>query len=217
MIPFKFPAGWPIRLPTVPKRGWLSRFAGLLACAIIVGCAPVKPRPAAVAGLPAQAQREAQLASLSAWSFNGRVAVNQGNAGGTARIEWRQQGDDFDIKLAAPITRQSWRLRRVGSQVRLEGLEGGSREGPDPEALLLETIGWRIPVDALAAWVRGVRSAGPSEISFDAQGLPATLQQEGWAVEYRGWFPGQPALPAKVFAKQGQASVRLVVEAWDPR
>ena len=217
MIPFKFPAGWPIRLPTVQKPGSLLRLAAVLACAFVVGCAPVNPRPAAVVGLPAQVQREAQLASLSDWSFNGRVAVNQGNNGGTAQIEWRQQGEDFEIKLAAPITRQSWRLRRVGSQVRLDGLEGGSREGSDPEALLLDATGWRIPVGALAAWVRGVRSAGAAEMSFDTRGLPATLQQEGWAVEYRGWFPGQPALPAKVFAKQGHASVRLVIEAWDRR
>ena len=216
MIPFKFTRRGPARPQRFPLPGALLHLTVALGCVVVVACAPVKPWTPTVAGLPAQAQREAELAPLSTWNFTGRVAVNQGNNGGTARIDWRQNGDDFDIKLAAPITRQSWRLHRVGAVVRLEGLEGGVREGTDPEALLLEATGWRIPVSALAAWVRGARAAGTSEMSFDAQGLPSTLQQQGWSVEYRGWVAGTPPLPAKVFARQDEASVRLVVEAWDP-
>ena len=39
--------------------------------------------------------------------------------------------------------------------------------------------------------------------------------QDGWTIEYRGWFAGDPPLPQKVFARQGEAGVRLVVEEWD--
>ena len=40
--------------------------------------------------------------------------------------------------------------------------------------------------------------------------------QDGWTIEYRAWFEGAPPLPQKVFARQGEASVRLVVDAWEP-
>ncbi len=162
-----------------------------------------------------QALREAQLARYPAWSFTGRLAVNQGNDGGNARIEWRQDGEDFDIRLSAPITRQSWRLRQVAGKISLEGMSGGLREGADAEALLMEATGWRIPLAAMAAWVRGVRASGPADLGFDGFGLPSTIRQAGWAVEYRGWSTQEPPLPTKVFARQGDASVKLVVDRWD--
>jgi outer membrane lipoprotein LolB len=97
----------------------------------------------------------------------------------------------------------------------LEGLEGGTRDGSDADALLLEATGWRIPVTAMWAWARGARAPGAAVLGSVAQARPATLLQQGWAIEYRGLFPGEPPLPQKVFARQGTASVRLVVEAWD--
>lgn len=178
-------------------------------------CAPLPVRPGNAENNAAQQARETTLAQRPDWSFAGRVAVSQGNNGGSGRIEWQQSGADFDIKLSAPITRQSWHLWRQDGLVNLAGLEGGIRQGEDAEALLAEATGWRIPVAAMTAWVRGMRADGPSEVSFGPEGLPATIEQKGWAVEYRNWDRTSPPLPVKVFAKQGQASVRLVIEAWD--
>lgn len=188
--------------------------AAMLLGTLLPGCAPVTPRPAVVGNEATQAAREAELASQPNWSFSGRLAVSQGGDGGNARVEWRQYGPDFDIQLSAPVTRQSWRLRQTAGRVRLDGLQGGTREGSNAEAMLQEATGWRIPLTAMAAWVRGVRAAGPSDMSFDSYGLPATIRQQGWSVEYRGWQADVPALPQKVFARQGGATVRLVVERW---
>lgn len=194
--------------------GW-SRAAFVLFVLLLAACAPVSRRPPAVGDEAVQSRREAELARQPAWAFTGRLAVNQGNSGGNARIEWRQDGRDFDIQLSAPITKQSWRLRRVGDRITLEGLDGGLREGVDAEALLLDATGWRIPVSAMAAWVRGSRAPGPSDLSFDAFGLPSTIRQEGWAVDYRAWSDRTPALPMKVFVRKADASVKLVVEHWE--
>jgi outer membrane lipoprotein LolB len=188
----------------------------MAAAALFLGaCAPVVQRPLIVGSEATQAAREKQLAARPAWAFTGRLAVSQGSNGGNARVQWRQDGPDFDIQLSAPITRQSWRLKQVGGKVSLEGLEGGPREGSDAEAMLREATGWRIPLTEMAAWVRGVRAPGPSELGYDPHGLPATLSQDGWTVEYRAWSAGTPPLPEKVFARQGEASVRLLIESWD--
>jgi outer membrane lipoprotein LolB len=193
-----------------------GRKLALLLPFALAACAPVAPRPPALAVEAAQQAREAALARHADWAFHGRVAISQGEQGGNAGIRWRQHGADFDIELSAPVTRQSWRLTSRAGQVTLAGLEGGARRGTDAEALLLEATGWRIPVAAMAAWARGARGQGSSaEYSSDALGRPATLVQDGWSVEYRGWFPGEPPLPQKVFVRQGEARVRLVVEAWD--
>lgn len=203
--------------PAPPSRFRRSTVLGcavMFLIALLPACAPVTRRPPAVGDEAMQAAREVELAKRPSWSFSGRLAVSQGSDGGNARVEWRQDGPDFDIQLSAPVTRQSWRLRQTAGKVRLDGLQGGSREGTNAEALLQEATGWRVPLTAMAAWVRGVRTSGPSDMSFDASGLPATIRQQGWSVEYRGWLAATPALPQKVFARQGEATVRLVVERW---
>lgn len=205
--------------PARAGRGASAIRPGLLLVGLVVtmlgACARAPSRPSVVGDESVQAAREAILAQRPAWAFTGRVAVSQGDNGGNARIAWVQDGDDFDIRLSAPITRQTWRIRQHDGRVSIEGLQGGTREGSDAEALLQEASGWRIPLKAMSAWVRGARAPGKAELGFDPQGLPATIGQDGWAVEYRDWFPLLPALPAKVFARQGQASVRLIVEKWD--
>lgn len=218
MILIKIPRNRSISGLRAWRLGAGSRAACLALVMLLPACAPLSERPAVVGSEHLQSAREAQLLRQATWSFSGRLAVSQGSNGGNASIRWRQDGADFDITLSAPITRQSWRLKQVGGTVRLQGLEGGLREGPDAEALLLEATGWRIPLAALAAWVRGVRAPGPSQLSFDKQGLPATISQAGWAVEYRSWTlaaAALPALPLRLSAGNGEARVKLVVESWN--
>lgn len=190
--------------------------ASLLLC-LLAACTPAPVRPRVQGTESLQLARESMLAARSRWTFTGRVAVSSSGNAGNARIDWKQDGADYDIRLSAPITGQGWRLRRVGPEIRLEGLEGGTRTGTDAEALLQTATGWRIPVSAMAAWVRGTRATGATaDLEFDPAGLPATMMQSGWSVEYRGWTEAGLPLPTRVFASQPGASVRLVIERWSP-
>lgn len=164
--------------------------------------------------LAAQSAREAMLRESPDWSLAGRLAVSLAGEGGSGRIEWRQRGDAAEIRLSAPVTRQSWVLATAPGRARIDGLPDGPREGGEAEGLLREATGWTIPVGALSAWVRGARAAGPADIEFGPDGLPVLIRQDGWTVEYRAWDGGEPARPLRVFARRGEASVRLVVDAW---
>ena len=176
---------------------------------------PVRRAPDA-ALMQAQVARETALAARTDWSLSGRIAISNGRDGGSGRIDWKQHGADFDIRLSAPVTRQSWRLVREGGHVRLEGLDGGTLEGSDAEALLYQALGWQVPVDALASWARGARASSDARLEFGADGLPSLLTEDDWSVEYRAWdSSGNPPRPKKVFAAQGDAKVRLSVDRWD--
>lgn len=213
--------------PTLWQARRLAVLAGLLALA---GCVSVpQPTPAAVLSAPAQAAaladqsaREQALQAAPTWSLAGRVAIARGEEGGSGRIEWQQQGDRYAVSLSAPVTRQSWRLAGDAGSARLEGIEGGTREGPDAARLLLEATRLEVPVAALASWLRGARADaarfGPAELGFDADGRLVRLVQGGWTVDYASWgapTAGLPALPVRVLAERGDARVRLVVDAWD--
>lgn len=191
--------------------------AALLGLLLLSACAT---RPVREAGpgeadlLAAQSAREALLAEQPDWRLSGRLAVSVAGDGGSGQLEWHQQGDQAEIRLSAPVTRRSWRLQVLSDGARLEGLDGGTLEGPDAERLLAAATGWPIPVQAMAAWVRGARAPGPARIGFGPDGLPAWIEQQGWRVEYKEWRPGEPARPRRVFAERDDARVRLVVDGW---
>lgn len=197
----------------------LAAGSGLL----LAACAgrPVRNAPAVPAAAAAQAQvaRAAVLARYPQWSLAGRVGLSNGRNGGSGRIDWRQDGARFEVSLSAPITRQSWRLMGDGSLARLEGLEGGVREGTDAQALLRDATGWVVPVGSLADWVRGAANARlpAASMQFDGRGRLARMEQGGWTIDYADWRP-EPALgielPHRLNASQGDARVRLVVDAW---
>lgn len=203
--------------------------AGLFALSL-AGCAtrgpvatsPVLADPAAVAAARAQqATREAWLQAHAEWAFAGRVAVSAQGKGGNGRIDWRQRGDAYEVALSAPVTRQSWRLSGdlTSGAGRLEGLEGGPREGGDAEALLKQATGWDIPLNAMGRWSRGMAGteAVPEPSEFAGDGRLRALREQGWRVDFLDWFPpeGQrPAMPRRIEASRDGAKVRLIVDQW---
>ncbi|WP_433853764.1 lipoprotein insertase outer membrane protein LolB [Stenotrophomonas nitritireducens] len=202
--------------------------AALLAAGALAGCGSMATRqappavPVHTTSEPAvETARLAVLDTVPAWSFQGRVAISKGRNGGSGRIDWQQRGEAYQVSLAAPVTRQSWQLSGgAGQPVRLDGLDGGPRSGADAGQLLLQATGWEIPVEQLAAWVRGMRASGavvPAYQGYDAEGLPRVLEQDGWRIDYLDWYPqdaARPALPRRIEAVNGDAKVRLIVDEW---
>lgn len=191
---------------------------------------PVRP-PAQTVALDAGARadadarlaaREAAIRARAGYAFAGRVAMSNGRDGGSGRIDWRQTGEAFEVSLSAPVTRQSWRLVGDPAGARIEGLEGGLREGADVGQLLWEATGFEIPVSALAAWAAGTRADpatfGEATVAYAADGQLARLQQDGWTIDFIDWQPsssdGAPALPVRINAARDAARVRLIVDAW---
>lgn len=209
----------------------MLRILCTLACAgALAACASRPPAPAALPVLAPAAQAEAEalqaaraqeLAARPDWNLTGRASITRAGKGGSGRIEWRQDGTGFDVSLAAPVTRQSWLLAVDAGGARLEGLEGGTRVGPDGQALLFEATGLEVPVDALGSWLRGLPADeavhGPAHLAFGEDLLPLRLEQAGWSIDFRAWRAeeaGQPALPLRIDARRGDAGVRLVVDQW---
>lgn len=204
--------------------------AGLVALSM-AGCAtrgptsdaPVLTDAAALASArTAQASRQAWLEARTDWTFAGRVAVNANGKGGSGRIDWKQTASTvYEVALSAPVTRQSWRLSGdlASGAARLEGLEGGTREGADAERLLGEATGWNIPVASLARWARGLEdpTAATELAEYGVDGYLRTLRQRGWRVDYLEWTPAegaQPAMPRRIEARREGATVKLAIDQW---
>jgi outer membrane lipoprotein LolB len=193
-------------------RGLRAVFA--LAVLALGACAPapVRPPPPPLDAAQ-QAANEARLGDE--WGFHGKVALSQGANGGSANIRWRQLKDDFEIELSAPITRQSWRLSSRGGRLRVEGLEGGAREGNDAEALLLEAT-WLADSGRGDARLgaRNARAPRQRRLQLDPPGAGRRCaRMAGRSSTAAG--SRRSAAAADGVRAPGEASVRLVVERWD--
>lgn len=197
-------------------------FLGLL----LAGCAtrpPTLDQPAGTAvpavespeAFAAQSAREAMLAEPGSWRLRGRVAFAAAGDGATVLVDWTQRGEAFDVRLSAPITGRQWRLSGRPGEAALAGFDDGPRLGSDAEALLFDATGWRLPVRLFPYWARGARGPGAAAgLAVAADGRPLGWRQAGWQLHFRDWWPGEPALPRRVFADAEGASVRLVVAEW---
>ncbi|GAB3027365.1 MULTISPECIES: lipoprotein insertase outer membrane protein LolB [Oleiagrimonas] len=189
----------------------------LLGAAILAlaACAPVRIK-GDHAMLGAQQAREAKLSARNHWTIQARLAVTDGKHGGSGSLTWTQNGDRYDFTLRAPVTGRSFRLRGGPDGAELDGLDQGTLYGVDAEHLLARALGWRVPLQQLRYWVKGLRApGGKAKLRFGENHLPSLLQQNGWNVEYRDWFAGSdPSVPRKVFASMGNYRVRVSIQRW---
>jgi len=189
---------------------------GMAAASLLLGCTPAVRVKGDAGLLNAQSAREQALAGVDHWTLQGRLAVSDGRNGGSGDLSWNQAGERYEFVLRAPVTGKSFRLSGGPEGALLEGLDGGPLRGADAETLMRKALGWEVPLRDLRAWVLGVRAdSGPAELSFGADRLPALLQQDGWAVDYREWDGNrQPALPKKVYASKPPYKVKLSIDAF---
>lgn len=181
----------------------------------LAACAPLRLREDdSTRG--AQRARETAVLAQTHWQLSGRIAVSNGEDGGNADVDWRQEGGRYDLRLRAPVSGKNWRLHGDAHSATLEGVREQALTGRTAAELLAREVNWQLPVAELEYWVRGLRAPGAAaELTFDEERRPAKLRQSGWTIEYRDYFADrEPALPRKVFATKGKHRVRLFVEDW---
>jgi len=80
-------------------------------------------------------------------------------------------------------------------------------------------LGWQLPVSNLLWWVRGLPSPDSrSRVALDANGRLASLQQDGWDVQYLGYSEqDQYSLPTRIKLAGHDLQITLVIKDWQPR
>lgn len=191
---------------------------------IIAGCAtspgPSPDKTAPNGDIEAAWQlRQEKLAEFDTWGLDGRIAVSREDDAWHAGLEWRQIADAYQINLRGPFSQGSVELSGSSHSVVLRTSEEQAYTSGDPDALLHQHLGWRVPVKALRHWMIGLsQPEEPREIELDAAGRLAVLRQSGWEVNYLRYSEvGGRDLPAKVFMSNGELKVRVVVSRWRDR
>jgi outer membrane lipoprotein LolB len=180
------------------------------------GCAT--PPPSSSEAVSAWTTRQTRLTQLTAWQVKGRIGVVSGQEGWHATFQWVQQQPNYRIDLIGPLGQGRVVIESDGEEVRVQTQDGQRWTAPDPDDLLEQTLGVRLPINGLRYWVRGLPAPGPTPVlETDSEGRLTRLEQNGWIIQYLIYAPTSIPdldLPERVIAQHRDLSVKLVIEQW---
>jgi len=199
----------------------IGRVVLLSLCIVLLGaCAELKPYLYGPTGEPPEGawdRHRTDVAGLHNWNLNGRLALSRGKEGWSARLNWRQRGAHYRLRLQAPLGQGTFELSGAPGEVRITTSEGKQYQAASADELMQQTLGWAVPVTGLGYWVRGIPRPGQRyrRISLDAEGRMTDLDQAGWRISIlRYLYAGKYSLPGKIFMLNDALKIRLVIEAW---
>lgn len=185
---------------------WLHPAGAAALLALLAACASAPP----VAETGDWPRQRESLEALDAWQFRGRVNVRYENESHTPRILWRQQNRNYDIRLWGSFNAGNTRITGDSDGVILEA-DGEVLSAETPEDLILEQLGYELPVSHLEYWIRGLPApGGEAALLFNERDQLAGIQQEGWSVSYpdpRQY--GEISLPGEMEVLRSADDVRL--------
>lgn len=179
----------------------------------LAGCAGGWLRPAP----PPVAAPLNSLEAIRDWQVDGRIAIQRGDEGWSAKLRWDQRTDGYQVRLIAPLGRGTYELAGNADGVELLVPDGRTFAATDAEALMREHLGWSLPVAGAEYWMRGLLAPDPAPdyVRRDDAGQLTDLEQAGWRVSILKRSASEGfSLPAKLFMHYGDMKVRIVVQNW---
>jgi outer membrane lipoprotein LolB len=162
-------------------------FASLLAIIVLAGCASPQPLPS-----------RPPLAEITAFAFNGRLAVRQGEIRHYVKIDWRHAPAHDAILLATPLGQGVAEIERDAAGARLTLADQRRFVADDWGSLSEQVFGFRLPLQASARWLLG-----------------EAPEVEGWRVSIiEREAAGPDALPTVIELERDDIHVRLKIDEW---
>lgn len=205
----------PASLRAAAPCGAFLRRVCLPAALLLTGCAapPALHEPASEA---AWLVRKSELETLTHWQVQGRIAVRTEHEGWQAHFDWQQQDQDYRIRLRGPFGQGG---------VELSGNPGGvwfrKEDQPpvfarNPELLLQQHTGWRLPVSGMGFWLRGIPTQKHyGSVRLNADGQLQHMEQDGWQIDYRSYQDaGHYQLPVRLQLERESLRVKIVIDRW---
>jgi len=160
-----------------------------------------------------------QRQAINSWELRGRLGIQTEHNGGSLDINWKQDGDDYVIRLLAPMGQGTYRIHGDKYSASIKMPNGKTRYIDQPNQMFNEALGVSLPLDALKDWVRGVPASSLKldYAKWDDKGLLHVVRQEGWHVEMSNHFGETLPMPYKIYIDREDMpdlDIRLVLRQW---
>lgn len=195
--------------PLRHARELLKTLMSLAPVCLLQGCMSFFTEPQLTTELTTMAANQ----QLQQWQLRGKIGIRQSNEAHSAYLNWRQCGDQFDIRLTGPFGQGAAHLVGNKNSATLMRGEQILIKASSPEQLLDHQLGWSIPVSRLLFWIRGIPDP---DVPFFGISNPIGFKQSNWQLSYPKTLTADSyTLPAKAVAKQSALTVTLVLKQWD--
>lgn len=179
----------------------------LLAASLLAGCSTTPSRPPPARQQVGDFALEARFALRV--SIPGEAVQSSGG-----RLSWQQKNGRSQLLLSNPLGFGIAEIESTPGHAILRTANGETRESDNPDNLLEEVTGQRLPVSRLPDWLLG-RSTDPDKIRRDFLGRPQQLLDEGWQVDYTYDSEAADALPSVLkLSRNDEIELRLRIEEW---
>ena len=187
-----------------------------LIIAVVSGCATRPPVDISHRNASWDIHRD-QISKLTNWRASGRISVRLDNQAWSATLQWRQQRQDYFLRLIAPLGQGTYEITGNQAGVLLRTAKNKIYKAKDPETLMQSNFGWSVPLTGLIYWIRGLPEPGihTELLSLDDQGRIMDLAQSGWRVNCSAYNEtGGYDLPGRIALQNDKLKVRLVIKNW---
>lgn len=183
---------------------------------VLGACSGVSVKPQYKANINAYQHRAEQLASVGAWGLTGKISLDDGDQGGSGRLNWVNGPDTAELDFHAALGRGAWNLKIDPGHAVLTEANGETLSAHSVNTLIQQRMGWPVPVEALQWWVRGLTAPGVIEKqTIDSEGLLVSLEQFGWTVDFSRYdLSSGIAMPNRLNATMNDYRVKLAVSRW---
>ena len=198
-------------------------FAISLICLVLVSCAtvtqPTEKEPAVVrqpATWPVEKEKRQQI---DIWEIRGRLGLQTDKTGGTMDIIWKQAGDDFTIRLIAPLGAGSYMIQGEKDFAEIRFPNGEKQVVDNIDDIFASALEVDLPASAVKDWVRGLpaRALPVEQIEWNDRGLIKRVKQSGWNVEMTKYSGVKISLPHNIYVSRDDdeaLDVRLILRQW---
>ena len=135
-------------------------------------------------------------------------------------FDWQQNGNDITIELSSPLGQTIANITQNNDGASITEAKKPPRTAKDIEQLLIETVGWTMPVNNLKSWLQGF------DITETRQHSPIfsvdnnTITSHGWQIRYASWQDNETlTMPKRIdlnrnTQEMGELKIRIVIDEW---
>ena len=195
-----------------------NALAIIATCLFFSACSinPLQPKANQDLQNPNWLKHKADIKDINQWQISGRFVAQSESEYWNGNIQWSQNSDQYNIFVSGPLSSGSFSLEGDSTQSTLKLAEDKIYESINPELLLEDHIGLRLPIKNLRYWVVGSPSPlDDSQIILNKDGLLGELSQMGWDITFKTYTKiNNILLPRKIFLENTEYDVRLVIQNW---
>lgn len=196
----------------------MKRFILLLAVITLTACTTTPPHEFVADPDEKWEQRKSELSEINDWLLNGRIAIINGDESWHMSMKWQRHDDKYILDLSGPFGAGHAQLTGTKDGVVLVDSDQNYFFADNPDRLLQEVTGLRMPVQSLLYWMRGLPDwdVKNKNQKLDNYGRLALLEQAGWRIRFKRYINVyKHELPQKIFIDGFDLKVKIFVDDWD--